>query len=232
MLNNRSSKMRKKISSVKTASYEVSIGNIGNIPCDTLEEAREIFSDYVEQSASGRGRAAGEDVVLFEDDEIIDEYFGDLSEAETDTYSSLKSKSGIEKTSDLEEDLKDKEEALELKQSELSDLEIAIETKQSEIDSWGVDIDEYEEQYNESLDELGDLTIGHLSYSPSHVLREIDPTAYRAGLIDYVDSLELTPEELESELEELEEYAETLREEISDIEMEIEDIESDMEDEE
>lgn len=41
-----------------------------------------------------------------------------------------------------------------------------------------------EEQYDEMLDEQGDIHIGSLTYSPSQVLKEVDPIAYRCGFSD------------------------------------------------
>lgn len=46
------------------------------------------------------------------------------------------------------------------------------------------------DRYNDWLDEAyGDVVLGHLSYTASDVLRSTDPTAYRVGFADYVDSL-------------------------------------------
>ena len=41
-----------------------------------------------------------------------------------------------------------------------------------------------EEMYDDILDEQGDIHIGSLSYSPSYVLKNVDPTAYQCGLND------------------------------------------------
>lgn len=49
--------------------------------------------------------------------------------------------------------------------------------------------DNYVDEYESALDENGDLHIGNLSYAPSLVLKEVDPIAYRGGLLDYVDSI-------------------------------------------
>ena len=49
-----------------------------------------------------------------------------------------------------------------------------------------------EEMYDYILDECcGPVQVGMLRYSASHVLKEIDPTAYRCGMNDYENSLEL-----------------------------------------
>ena len=45
------------------------------------------------------------------------------------------------------------------------------------------------EMYDDSLDEMGDIKIGTLTFSPSRVLREVDPIAYRTGLSEYEDFL-------------------------------------------
>ena len=56
--------------------YEVQVGNIGRVYRGRDEdEAKRIFSEYVTQSRAGTGRAGGESVTLFEDDDPIEEYF-------------------------------------------------------------------------------------------------------------------------------------------------------------
>ena len=92
---------------------------------------------------------------------------------------------------------------------------IEIEEKQKEIDCWEADNDDYEDQYCECLNSQGDIIIGSLHYTPSMVLKEVDPTAYRCGLNDYVDGLDLTPNELNKELEALEDELEELEEELN-----------------
>ena len=42
-----------------------------------------------------------------------------------------------------------------------------------------------EDQFDELLDEQGDIRIGTLTYSPSQVLKAVDPIAYRVGLSDF-----------------------------------------------
>lgn len=87
-----------------------------------------------------------------------------------------------------------------------------IEELRAEIENYEVDPYDFEEQYCDLLDECGPVKIGNLEYDSSHVLREVDPIAYRCGLIDYADSIELDEiqeyRELLEELEELEEEEE------------------------
>ena len=98
------------------------------------------------------------------------------------------------------------EAAIEAKNIEITD-------KQDEIDSFELDSSDYEDSYNDMLDECYPELFNML---PSRILEECDPIAYNCGLSDYVDSIELENsseynelvselEELESELEELEE---------------------------
>ena len=59
---------------------------------------------------------------------------------------------------------------------------------------------EAEEAYDDMLDEVsGPVRIGSLEYSASHVLREVDPIAYRVGLHDFIDSEGIDSDDLEGE---------------------------------
>ena len=60
-----------------------------------------------------------------------------------------------------------------------------IELIESELNS--VDT---ESLYNDMLDDCyGDVQIGECTYSTGYVLQLVDPTAYRCGTNDYIDSL-------------------------------------------
>jgi hypothetical protein len=63
-------------------------------------------------------------------------------------------------------------------------------------------LENLEDSYNDSLDEMGDVKIGTLEYQASRVLKQIDPIAYRVGFSDYSDS---EIEEIESDFEEAKE---------------------------
>lgn len=57
--------------------YEVIVGNIGKVHEGTnLAAARRAYISYKSKSKSGVGRAAGENVTLWKDGDIIDEYEG------------------------------------------------------------------------------------------------------------------------------------------------------------
>ena len=98
-----------------------------------------------------------------------------------------------------------------------------IADKRQEIENFEPDEDAATDRYEEMLDECyGSVRIGQMGYRTSYVLKEVDPVAYRCGLIDYVDSIELRDwaeyRELEEELETLEEELETLEEELESLE--------------
>ena len=105
-------------------------------------------------------------------------------------------------------------------ESKLSDLRFQVcdlESQQSKIE---LDPDDYEDQFSEMLDDEGMITVCGCKYSPSHVLKNVDPTAYRCSLNDFIDSLEV---------EDSDEYK-ALQEEIDQLESDIEDLESEIED--
>ena len=110
--------------------------------------------------------------------------------------------------------LKHLENLIELKNDE-------ILQKQYEIDTFELNNDDYEEQYDDMLNECYPELFNML---PSRILSECDPIAYACGLNDYIDSLEFSDDEnyqkLEEELEELENELEELEEELENLEEE------------
>jgi len=44
-----------------------------------------------------------------------------------------------------------------------------------------------EERYDSLLDDDGAVEVAGLPFDPSRILRELDPTAYRCGLLDFID---------------------------------------------
>ena len=53
------------------------------------------------------------------------------------------------------------------------------------------------EQYDDYLDESGEFTVGGCAFRPSYILKELDPTAYRCGYLDYADSMGIDIDDLE-----------------------------------
>ena len=58
-----------------------------------------------------------------------------------------------------------------------------------------------EQEYRDFLDEIyPEVTLGQLVFSPSRIIEELDPIAFRVGLSDYEDAY---PEEEEEDAEDL-----------------------------
>lgn len=58
---------------------------------------------------------------------------------------------------------------------------------------------ELREAYADLLDCEGDVTVAGYQFLPSRVLREVDPIAYRQGLLDYADSEDIDTDDLEDD---------------------------------
>lgn len=87
---------------------------------------------------------------------------------------------------------------------------------QSDLNSFEISEHVSYEQYDEMLDECSDeVVIGNLTFSPSNVLKECDPIAYREGYQDYINSFD------ESDFDEYTDLADQL----ADVEAEIEELE-------
>ena len=109
---------------------------------------------------------------------------------------------------------------VEMKEQEIREMQAMIADKEKQQEQIELDPDDYEDQFDESLDEsIPEIEIGCLTYLPSHVLKAVDPVAYRCGLNDFVNSLDV---------EDSDEYKE-LQDEIEDLENEIEDLQSQLE---
>jgi len=68
------------------ARYQVICGNIGTVyDGDNMIDANRDYGTYKRQSQSGVGRAGGETVTLFDNDEIKFEHIGEQDIAEQDT---------------------------------------------------------------------------------------------------------------------------------------------------
>lgn len=113
---------------------------------------------------------------------------------------------------------------VEMKEQEIRKMQAMIADKEKQQNNIELDPDDYEDQFDEYLDEsIPEIEIGCLTYSPSHVLKNVDPTAYRCGLNDFVDSLDV---EDSDEYKELQEEIDQLKSDIEDLESEIEDLEN------
>ena len=82
---------------------------------------------------------------------------------------------------------------IEAKIAELSQQAKAL---QAQIDNFELDPDDYAEQYEEMLDDChGDF----LGMNASYILKEMDPVAYRCGLLDYLDGLDQDDEKMKND---------------------------------
>lgn len=117
---------------------------------------------------------------------------------------------------------------VEMKEQEIRKMQSQIADKEKQQEQIELDPDDYEDQFDEFLDEsTPEIEIGCLTYLPSHVLKAVDPVAYRCGLIDFIDSLDV---EDSDEYRELQEEIDQLQSDMEDLESEIEDLESEIED--
>ena len=113
---------------------------------------------------------------------------------------------------------------VEMKEHEIRKMQSQIADKEKQQEQIELDPDDYEDQFDEMLDEsIPEIEIGCLTYSPSHVLKKVDPTAYRCSLNDFVDSLDV---EDSDEYKALQEEIDQLKSDIEDLESEIEDLEN------
>ena len=139
-----------------------------------------------------------------------------------------------ERTQEIKNEIDRIESNLRGLRLELKDTERDLDEVQTAVDNFEIDEYNYEEQYCEMLNEDGDIMIGSLRFTPSDVLNEMDPTAYRIGLSDYVDSLDIDddPEykKLKEDLESLEENKEGTEEMIEELEEELEKLEEELND--
>ena len=120
---------------------------------------------------------------------------------------------------------------VEMKEHEIRKMQAMIADKEKQQEQIELDPDDYEDQFDESLDDsIPEIEIGCLTYSPSYVLKNVDPTAYRCGLNDFVDSLDVEDSDdykaLQSEIDDIQDEIDQLQSDIEDLENEIEDLEN------
>jgi predicted nucleic acid-binding Zn-ribbon protein len=122
----------------------------------------------------------------------------------------------------MQDDLTEKEE-------ELKRLNAALQEKENEQDNIELDPDGYKDGYDDFIDECyPEINIG-VTFSPSYVLKNLDPTAYRCGLNDYLDSMEVKDTQ---EYRDIQEEIDELETQITDLESEIEELTAAIADEE
>ena len=118
---------------------------------------------------------------------------------------------------------------VEMKEHEIRKMQSQIADKEKQQEQIELDPYDYEDQFDESLDDsIPEIEIGCLTYSPSHVLKNVDPVAYRCSLNDFVDSLDASETDgykaLQEEIDQLQSDIEDLESEIEDLENQIADL--------
>ena len=114
---------------------------------------------------------------------------------------------------------------VEMKEQEIRKMRSMISDKEKQQNQIELDPDDYEDQFDNSLDNsIPEIEIGCLTYSPSHVLKNVDPVAYRCSLNNFVDSVFDASET--DEYKALQEEIDQLQSDIEDLENEIEDLEN------
>ena len=108
---------------------------------------------------------------------------------------------------------------LENLQDTLATLQREEANLESQLYSFELDSDDYEEQYDDMLNDCYDEVFNIL---PSRILSECDPIAYSCGMDEYLDSLDVSDD---PNYQELEEELANVQSEIEDIEEEIEELE-------
>ncbi len=117
-----------------------------------------------------------------------------------------------------ENTLKSQVDSIEFK---LYALRLQVYNLEKQQDQIELDPDNYEDQFDDMLDESGTVEAGGYSFYPSRILKELDPIAYSCGLNDYADSV--------FDASETDDYK-ALQEEIDQLQSDIEDLESEIED--
>lgn len=139
-----------------------------------------------------------------------------------------------EKIDEINLEMKQVNEKIQIQIRNLDITEQEIKDLEESIENFEIDPDSCEEQYCEMLDEQGDIEIGNITLTPSDVLRKMDPIAYRTGLSDYVDVLDIDNDpsynELKEELSDLEDDKERSEELIEELQEELEKLEEELED--
>jgi hypothetical protein len=102
---------------------------------------------------------------------------------------------------------------------EIANLQTQISELKKKLENFELDEENYSDQFDELLDEQGEISICGALYSPSTILKEVDPINYRCSLTDFVNSFDI---------EETEEYKD-LQEELEELEMELENLLPDQE---
>ena len=109
--------------------------------------------------------------------------------------------------------------------TQINTIKEQIQLLASKIDNFELDPEDFADQYDDMLDDVNGEFMG---FDASQILKEMDPTAYRCGLLDYIDGLDQDEEKMKDydyaewteEKENLELELEELEDQLWDLEME------------
>lgn len=109
---------------------------------------------------------------------------------------------------------------------ELSELKSELTGAENDLDNYLTDADNFTQEFDDFLDDnYSHYEILGLDFSPSEILKECDPTAYRTELSDWVDGSREYLIDSNDEAKELDEIVTELSEKIEELEQEIENLE-------
>jgi len=107
---------------------------------------------------------------------------------------------------------------------ELEEKRKELRAKKRELDLFELNPEDYKEEFKEWLDECyGKIKIMGVSFWASDILEELDHTAFREGLLEFVDKINLKSVPGYAELEE---EVENTRAGIEELELELEALEN------
>ena len=90
----------------------------------------------------------------------------------------------------------------------ITQIEKELGEARAELENFEIDKDDYEEDYRDMLNEQGPVKVGYLAFEIARIVEKLVPTAYRIGLSDYVDGLDVKDDgdyqAIEERIEELE----------------------------
>ena len=133
---------------------------------------------------------------------------------------------------ELQQQILELQESIQNKRDDIANKKDEVSDKQKELDNFQVERDEgdYEDSLNTNY---CDVDICGMTFSAGSALLELDPTAFRIGFNEWVDSLDPSDEDgykdLETELEDLEGELSDLESELEELEAELQDLESELE---
>jgi len=195
--------------------------------CDTLNFTNRNKSDILEM-ATAQAEEFGESSIFtmisnfgginLTPEEVAEAIYNEDSENRTEVYNVLawyaleETVYGLINYRESTTEAERVEAEIEAKEAELLEAE-------GELDAFELDPDKFVEEYNDSFE--GEVEISGLIFDAWRIVKELDNTAYRCGLIDFVDTLDKTDND---EYRELEEIRDNIQIELDDLNEKLEEL--------